>query len=271
MSGGVMGVVLGGTAVLFHVPFDFKPVNLENQNAASVVTYRELQGNPETSGNDAEMLATSLDEANSTAKRLAALPEVSRMLTLSNFIPDDQDEKIAAIKSAAHDLGPVLNPPRQQPAPPDKDVVEAIRKTAGDLSKVAGNAAGPDAEAARHVSDLLMRLAESTAATRSKAEAATVPSLVYDLDQLRNSLDPYPVTVKTLPPDLVRDWVLPDGRARVPALPKGSPGDANVLRKFATSVLAAVPAATRPPISLYESPRTVTGAFIEAGILALAA
>src|SRR5258708_36410332 len=112
-----------------------------------------MQGNPETSGNDAEVLATSLDEANSTAKRLAALPEVSRMLTLSNFIPDDQDEKIAAIKSAAHDLGPALNPPRQQPAPSDMVVFESIRKTAGGLSNVAVNAAGPDAEAARHVSD----------------------------------------------------------------------------------------------------------------------
>src|SRR5260370_39203349 len=271
MSGGVMGVVLGGTAVLFHVPFDFKPVNLENQNAASVVTYRELQGNPETSGNDAEMLATSVDEANGTATRLAALPEVSRTLTLSNFMPDDQDEKSAAIKSAARDLGPALNPPRHQPAPSDKDVIEAIRKTAGDLSKVAGNATGRGAEAARHVSDLLMRLAESTAATRSNAEAATVPSLVYDLDQLRNSLDPYPVTVNTLPPDLVRDWVLPAGRARVQALPKGSPGDDNVLRRVATSVLAAEPSATGPAISLYDSGRTVTGAFIERGILAFAA
>jgi hypothetical protein len=121
---GTIGVVLAGTPLLFHVPFDFNPVNLENPNAASVVTYRELQENPETSGNDAEVLATSLDEANSTAKRLAALPEVSRTLTLSNFIPDDQDEKIAAIKSAAHDLGPALNPPRRQPAPSDKDVVE---------------------------------------------------------------------------------------------------------------------------------------------------
>jgi hopanoid biosynthesis associated RND transporter like protein HpnN len=268
---GTIGVVLAGTPLLFHVPFDFNPVNLENPNAASVVTYRELQENPETSGNDAEVLATSLDEANSTAKRLAALPEVSRTLTLSNLIPDDQDEKIAAIKSAANDLGPALNPPRRQPAPSDKDVVEAIRKTAEDLSKVAGNATGPGAEAARHVSDLLMRLAESTAATRSNAEAATVPSLVYGLERLRNGLDPYPVTVKTLPPDLVRDWVLPDGRARVQAVPKGSPSDDNVLRKFATSVLAAEPSATGPAISLFESGRTVTGAFIEAGILALAA
>jgi hopanoid biosynthesis associated RND transporter like protein HpnN len=268
---GTIGVVLAGTPLLFLLPFDFNPINLENPNAASVVTYRELQGNPETSGNDAEVLATSLDEANSTAKRLATLPEVSRTLTLNNFIPDDQDEKIAAIKSAAKELGPALNPPRQQPAPSDKDVVEAIRKTAGDLSKVAGNATGPGAEAARHVSDLLMRLAESDATTRRKAEAATVPSLIYELDRLRSNLDPHPVTVKTLPANLVRDWIWSDGRARVQILPKGDPNDDNLLRKFVTSVLAAEPSATGPAISLYESGRTVTGAFIEAGILALAA
>ena len=54
-----------------------------------------------------------------------------------------------------------------------------------------------------------------------------------------------PLTAKTLPPNLVRDWVLPDGRARVQALPKGDPNDTNVLREFATAVLRAEPAADR--------------------------
>ncbi len=69
----------------------------------------------------------------------------------------------------------------------------------------------------------------------------------------------------------MRDWVLPDGRARVQALPKGDPNDTNVLRTFATSVLAAEPSATGAAISYYESGKTVTAAFIEAGALALVA
>jgi hypothetical protein len=266
-----IGVVLAGTPLLLRVPLDFNPINLENPNAASVVTYRELQGDPETRGNDADVLATSLDEANGVAKRLAALPEVARTRTLSSFIPVDQDEKIAAIKLAAHSLGPALNPAHRQPAPSDQETIDAIRKTANDLSNVAGNATGPGAEAARRVSGQLMLLAESNVATRSNAEAAVVPSLVYDLDRLRDSLDPHPVTVKTLPPDLVRDWVSPDGHARAEALPKGNANDSQVLKKFATAVLAAEPTATGPAISLYESGRTVISAFIEAGFLAIAA
>jgi hypothetical protein len=61
-----------------------------------------------------------------------------------------------------------------------------------------------------------------------------------------------------------------------PRLPTdaGFRGDSNAtttLRKFATAILATVPSATGPAISLYQSGETVTNAFIEAGALALAA
>jgi uncharacterized protein len=118
---------------------------------------------------------------------------------------------------------------------------------------------------------LLMRLAQADARARTSAEAAFVPPLNHDLNQLRNSLDPQPVTIQTLPANLVRNWLLPDGRARVEALPKGNADDTDVVRRFATAVLAAEPSATGPAISLYQSGRTVIGAFIEAGALALAA
>jgi len=98
-----------------------------------------------------------------------------------------------------------------------------------------------------------------------------VPPLLHDLDVLRKNLDPEEVTVRTLPQDLVREWLLPDGRARVQALPKGDPNDTRVLRTFATAVLAAEPTAAGGAISLYEAARTVTTAFIEAGALAIVA
>jgi len=262
-------VVLAGTPLLLHLPFDFNPVNLQNQNAPSVLAYRELQRNSETSGDDAEILAPNLDQAVATANRLAVLPEVSRTLTLNSFIPTDQDQKIAAINAASPGLQSALNPKGQQPAPSDRDLVAAMRATSADLVKASGTKSGPGADSARDVSDLLTRLAQSDAAVRNKAEAAIVPPLVADLDQLRSSVDPHPVTVKTLPPGLVHTWLSPDGQARVQVLPKGELSDTNELRKFATAILAAEPSATGPAISYYESGKTVTRAFIEAGILAL--
>ena len=35
-----------------------------------------------------------------------------------------------------------------------------------------------------------------------------------------SALSAKPVTLATMPPDLKRDWVLPDGRARIQVMPK---------------------------------------------------
>jgi hypothetical protein len=73
----------------------------------------------------------------------------------------------------------------------------------------------------------------------------------------------------TLPPDLVRDWVTPDGRARIDVAPKGDPNDNEVLRSFARAVLKVEPRATGTPVSIQESGRTIVWAFIQAGCFAL--
>jgi hypothetical protein len=53
-------------------------------------------------------LAPSLGQADAIAKRFATIPEVSRVLTLTNFTPSDQQRKIAALHAASQALGPAL-------------------------------------------------------------------------------------------------------------------------------------------------------------------
>ena len=268
---GTIGVVLALSPLLSHLPFDFNPVDLQDPNSPSVVTYRQLQSDPQTSGNDAEILAPSLEQADAIAKRLATVPEVSRALTLNSFVPGDQQQKIAALQAAWQDLGPALNPPGLQPAPDDQQNVAAIRGASLALSRAAAGAKGSVADDARDVAALLNRIADAAPAVRSKAEAAIVPPLTYDLDLVRKSFTPETITIQTLPPNLVRDWMLPDGRARIQAMSKGDVNDISVLQKFAEAVLGAEPSAAGPAINYYESGKTVISAFFEAGILALVA
>ena len=268
---GTIGVVLALSPLLSHLPFDFNPVDLQDPNSPSVVTYRQLQSDPLTSGNDAEILAPSLEQADDIAKRLATVPEVSRALTLNSFVPGDQQQKIAALQAAWQDLGPALNPPGLQPAPDDQQNVAAIRGAALALSRAAAGAKGSVADDARDVAALLNRVADAAPAVRDKVEAAIVPPLTYDLDLVRKSFTPETITIQTLPPNLVRDWVLPDGRARIQAMSKGDVNDISILQKFAEAVLGAEPSAAGPAINYYESGKTVISAFVEAGILALVA
>lgn len=265
-----IGLVLAGTPLLLRLPFDFNPINLQNPNSPAVITYRQLQKYPETSASDAELLAPSIEQADTAASRLAALPQVSRTITISSYVPSDQDTKIAELKSASARLGRALGS-KTQPPPTDQETVASIKAAANSLSAAADNQTGAGADAARNVAAQLSRLANADPVVRQNAENAFVSPLRYDLGQLRESLSPRPISIATLPPDLVRDWVLPDGRARVEVLPKGDPDDTAVLKRFAAAVLLAEPSASGPAISYYESGRTVTAAFIEAGMLALVA
>jgi uncharacterized protein len=184
-------------------------------------------------------------------------------------VPEDQPEKLKLIAQGAKVLNPALNPESIDEPPTDAENVEALKGTAESLRKSAGEARGPGAVAARRLADDLSRLADSNEATREKTQAVFVRPLKAVLDQLKNALQATPVSLKTLPPELVRSWKTKDGLMRVEAQPRGDSNDNDTLRKFAASVLAAEPTAIGGPVSILKSGDTVVKAFIHAGLWAL--
>jgi hopanoid biosynthesis associated RND transporter like protein HpnN len=268
---GTFAVVLAGTPLLWQLRFDFNPNDLQNPNEPAVATYQELKKASQIGANAIDILTLSLDAADATARRLDLLPTVAQTLTLSNFVPSDQNQKLAETAKGAAALEQSLNPSQVAPPPSDAETVAALRATAVALSEVARAQNGPDGDNALHVSQLLERLANADPAARVRADTAVVTPLRIALDDLRLSLHPERVTLQTLPAELKRDWIASDGRARVEVQPKGNPDDHTVLANFATSVLAVEPTAVGPGISFYEGGKAVVRAFIEAGLLAFLA
>jgi hopanoid biosynthesis associated RND transporter like protein HpnN len=266
----ILAVALA-SPLLLRLPFDFNPLHLRSPKVESVATFLELRKDPQTGANSVEIMKPNLADADATARRLSELPQASQTRTLSNLVPGDQDEKLKLIHETAAVIDPSLNPKQIDPAPSDQENVEALTATADLLTKVAGNEQGRGADAARRLSGLLSRLAQADPAVRKATETTLVEPLRFSLDQLRQELKPQRITIETLPRDLAREWLTPDGRARIQVLPKGDPDDTAVLRDFVTAVLAVEPNATGPSVSLYEAGNTVVRAFIEAGIFALAA
>jgi hopanoid biosynthesis associated RND transporter like protein HpnN len=228
-----------------------------------------LRKDPNTGANAINVMTNSDADAKTIAERLEKLPEVLSVRWLDSFVPEDQPAKLRLIGQGARVLNPALNPDSIDAPPSDAENVDALKGSVDSLRKAAGDAKGPGAVASRRLADALSKLAESSQATRDKAQAIFVTPLKLVLDQLKNSLQAQPVSLKTLPPGLVRSWKTKDGLQRVEALPRGDPNDNDTLRAFATAVLAAEPNAIGGPVSILKSGDTVVKAFIHAGFWAL--
>jgi hopanoid biosynthesis associated RND transporter like protein HpnN len=265
---GTIIVVLAGMPLLSQMRFDFDPIHLQDPNGEAVSTYRELITVPELGISSVNIVAPSVTEVGRISQRVVGLPEVAETRSIHNLVPSDQDQKLPVIQRAAAALGPAINPSAIRPAPSDEQSVGAIRAAATNLRRLATAGEG-DAAAASRLSDLLYRLADADIAVRDKARDVLIAPLRVELDRLRNMLRPERVTARSVPPELARDWVAPDGRARIEVLPGGDPNDTATLRGFAAAVLAIAPDVTGTPVWLIEAEHTVVRAFIEAGALAV--
>ncbi len=266
---GTLLVVIGGLPLLYFLRFDFNPLHLRNPKVESIATYLDLRKDPNTGANAINVMTPNVEAAKQVQEKLAKLPQVLRVMSLDSFVPDDQPAKLKLIAAGAKVLEPAINPDQIDAAPTDAENVDALKGAADNLRRTAGDQQGPGALAARRLADALSKLAAGNQALRDKVQAIFVKPLGIMLDQLRASLQAQPVSLKTLPPDLVRSWQTADGQVRVEVSPSGDSNDNDTLRNFADAVLAAEPNAIGGPVSILKSGDTIVKAFIHAGIWAL--
>ena len=266
--GASAGLVIAGLPFLLKLEFDANPMHLRSAKTEGVATFLDLTREPGQTPNTIGVLAPSLDAAKSLAERLAKLPEVSRTATIATFLPEDQDAKLALVRQTAEEFVALTDPAEPAPQPTDAEVATALRATADALRKSGGTtSAGPKTRLAGN----LVGLADASAERRAQAADALVGNLPVLFAKLRLLLKPEAVTLETLPARLRRDWLAPDGTARIEVVPKGDANDNAVLERFSTAVRAVAPTASGPPIEIVEAGRIVAHAFVTAGVIALVA
>jgi hypothetical protein len=264
---GTAAIVLAGVPALMRLHFDSNPMNLRSQKVESVATFLDLSEDPKTAPNRIETLAPSLEAAKGLKEKILALPEVDHVDSVFSLIPGDQDEKLALIQRAATELHGALAP-KVKPAPSDAETVKALKTAAKALRAGMGKRLSPPV---LRFASALDDLANATPQTREKARLAAFGGFDKLLAQLRDALQAERVTPDSLPEELRADWISADGLVRLEAVPKGDSNDREVMRKFADAMLAVAPDSSGPPIIISEAGKTVTQAFLEAGIFAFVA
>lgn len=268
--GGSVLAGIGCAALLPLLTFDFNPIHLRSPKSKSVSTLFDLFHDPDVSPDTLEAVRPNLPAAQALAARVATLPQVAGARTLADFVPADQQAKLATISDASTLVDLTLNPLVTSPPPTDDELVASLASTAAAL-RLAAAGIDPASVAARRLAGDLEHLARGTPALRAQAQSTLMTPLGTMLDQIRGALAAQPVTLDTLPPDLVSAWKTPDGRYRVSIAPKGDANNNIVLGHFIDAVSAVASDVTGTPIGIREGGRTVVAAFLEAGVLSFVA
>jgi uncharacterized protein len=256
-------------ALMPRVSFDFDPLDLKDPNSEAMQTVLDLVRDPQTTPYTAEILAPSLDAATALADKMGDLPEVAQVVTGASFVPTDQDKKLAILSDLTLLIGPSLQPVAKKPAPSDAEVMASIAACRDALQKFAN--AHPDAETAAHLAAALSAAVARGPSIVPVLDKALLSGLLYRLQLLGQLMQAKAVTLADLPAELRDTWIAPDGAARIEVFPKGNARDPGVLKKFVAAVHSIAPQATGTPVTIQESGRLISGAFVEAGVIAVAA
>jgi hypothetical protein len=257
--------------LMAFVRFDSNPLDLRSPKVESVSTLFDLMKNPQTSPNTIDVPAFSLPDADAVAARIAQEPLVAQTLTLSSFVPDQQQQKLALISDANSLLDSTINPLDTAAAPSTADDAAALTATAQKLRGAAGKADDKPARDARRLADAMQAVARGGKDAIARAREAFVPGVKTMLGQVSDSLKAQPISIATMPADFKADWIATDGTARIQVFPKDTSNNPAALSAFSDQVLSVAPQATGAPISIRESGKTIVGAFAEAGVLSFLA
>lgn len=267
-------------ALLSQVKFDYNLLNMQDQHGEAVQTFRALLTDTEHSPWHAVVLANDRKETERLAHQLAKLPEVSKVVTIFDFVPAEQEKKLSLIEEMALTMGPIIPSIRTQSEGEQVSVKqrEALDSLADALGQfISERPDHPATEAARALkstlTNLFNRLDGASASERSNllhsVEKDLLATLPFALQSLQAATEASPFGEQDLPPSLDSRWHSQTGKYRLAVYPVEDLNDNEALRRFVRAVQQVAPQATGAPIVSLDAGEAVVHAFVQAFLLAL--
>jgi len=260
--------------------FDYNPLNLRNQASESVTTYRDLIASHNISPSSIMVLTLDAKQVKSIQQRLGQLDSVDKTVSLFDFIPSNQDEKLAIIDDMSLLLGIEMDADTPF-TPAISEQILAIGKLESALSRYIADAS-PDTAAAkqlhalRHLHQTLQLFSRQLAGQSADEQNTSLSGLTNDLlgtlpatlELLQTTLAATPVNITNIPASLRQRWLSDGGLYRIEVMSKNDIGEIDKLRHFVSQVRRIAPNATGAPVFTLEAGNAVIDAFIDAFAIA---
>lgn len=255
-------------AAITQIRFDYNTLNLQDPKNESVKVFKDLLTDSDTSPWTGIILAKGKDDAAKTTRRLESLPVVDKVISLKDFIPDHQDEKLAIIEELGFLLGGTFDSAGAKPVSVDEQF-KVLDDFANKLERSQVTTGDPAFSALKgNIRTFLKNYGRKDAAARSGAIAklsddilATLPGR---LATLKASLNADYITYGDLPEELVNRWHSSSDDYLLEIYPRENLNNNDALSRFVKQIRSVDHRLIGSPVINFEAGSAVVKAFEQA-------
>ena len=270
----VIFLILAGSYFIGQLTFDSNPINLRDPNSESVTTFNRLLQSLDDSPFAVETLADDLTQAVQLAKKFESLDSVKQAITIRNFVPDNQADKLIIVEDLDLILGsqlgvfstPIEHQENHQALLSFKENIETV---------LALKTPHFDLVLLQKLHDNLDRFLAQTATTYSESEKELSLDLLgllpFSMDLLNSALAATEFEIDDIPTSISEHWVSHNGLYRILIQPQYNLMDQKKLISFVADVQTIDDRVTGLAVADQSSGKAVVKAFIQAFIGAIVA
>jgi hopanoid biosynthesis associated RND transporter like protein HpnN len=251
-----------GAGSLFALPWlelETNIVKIRNPDTESVEAFEDLLEDAATTPWYLDMLAPNLEEAQLLAERVRGLDTVDFAVTLADYVPSDQEDKLDLLDDVAFMLDLPEGIKEREPLSVEEQIV-ALRHLVEVLDPelldpIPGGLASSARQLRREVARFLEQVdrEHDPAAAIADLDARLIAPLPQQFDRLVTNLETSEVTLESLPQGLVDRMLSADGTARVQVFALRDLSDRGAMVEFVESVRPIWEDITGLPVNLVES------------------
>ena len=229
--------------------FDYSTLSLKDPKSEAMTTLKELQREDIITDFALTYMAEDLAAAEESKAKLAILDVVSEVKTPTDYLPAHQDENLFILEDALFLLDSLFATGPAPSAWSDGDLLVMLGDITTSLQNQMSTYKDPQLEAALlRLHTALGDLQRASPETRLLYTNLIVPPIKNEIEWLKTSLTPRPVTIDNLPLPLQERLVAKDGRVVVSITPAEDVVPVEAMRRFTTEVMKVIPDVTGRPV-----------------------
>ena len=267
----ILALAAGSLFTFSQARFDGDPINLKDPAAPTVQAFLEILHDQPGEVYSGQVLVAPGKPAREMTRKLVALPAVSKVHSIEDFLPKNQEGKLAELRLLRDIVPAVVNT--------DSDIGNVVRNRM--LASIAQNMAAlaSDTGVPASLQTAAKRLDDAIAAFNAKHPDSPdaleqlesglfvkLPDMLGDISRLANTSQ---VNVAALQETLRERFIAPDGRWRLEVVPAKDMRNSGNLHEFVKDLQSVDPAASGSPVDIAGSADAVANSMIMATLAAL--